>query len=274
MYCKNCDRIIPEDSIRCYNCGAVTETDDLQSIDNKLEDIPNKIIEEGTAIEKNEEAKKVKLNKKEIGIGIVFILLSIIIIGKLTFFKNDTKDSSVVVIQDKNLEKVVRDKINKPTGEIYKNDVDKVTWLDARCYSGERQIKVISGLEKFNNLNTLILVGNQISNIEPLKGLTNLTRLDASDNIINNIEALKGLTNMTMLDLSNNQISNIEPLKGLTNLTGLMLSVNKITNIDALKGLTKLNNLYLSDNRITDYSPVTSNSSINLETDFYNTILN
>lgn len=129
-----------------------------------------------------------------------------------------------ITFADKNLEKIVRDRINKPRRDIFKSDVDKMMRLDA----SSKDIVNLAGIESMTNLTDLFLHDNQINNIEPLKGLANLTQLMLNNNQISNIGTLKGLTYLTKLYLNDNQISNIEPIKGLTKLTILDLGGNRI----------------------------------------------
>lgn len=180
----------------------------------------------------------------------------------------------IVTFKDKNLEQAVRDTINKPTGDICKSDVEKITELNAVA----KEIKDISGIEKLINLRDLGLSLNQISNINPLSGLSNLLylRLDINqisnidslsaltnlqvinlqDNQISDINALNGLTNLSYLNLAQNQISDVNALSKLTNLQQLGLHSNQISDVSALSGLTNLQKLYLSKNQISDYSPL------------------
>ncbi|MBU3101774.1 leucine-rich repeat domain-containing protein [Clostridium sp. DSM 17811] len=134
--------------------------------------------------------------------------------------------SNIVTFPDKEFEKVIRDTINKPTGDILKSDVDKITELSV---SSTKSITSILGIENLTNLTILELNSNKISNLEPLQALTKLTEFSIAGNQISNIKPLKGLTNLISLDLSNNQISNIEDLRELTNLTELSLRINQIT---------------------------------------------
>jgi len=142
---------------------------------------------------------------------------------------------------DKNLEKAVRDIINKPTGNILKSDVDNITELNLKGAS----ITNISGIENLTNLTILRIYDNQITNIEPLRNLTKLTILNLENNQISNIESLKGLTNLTNLSLSNNKLENIEPLSTLTNLTYLSLGQNQI--VDYTPASSYYSNLILPD---------------------------
>jgi len=161
---------------------------------------------------------------------------------------DSTIPKDTVIFKDENLEQAVRDKINKPTGDIYKTDVKDVVSLDA----SDRDIKDISGIEDLTNLQTFDLSHNQISDISVLNCLTDLETLNLSYNEINDISKLRGLSNLQTLNLNNNQISDISAIQGLNNLKALNLSNNKISDISALKGLTNLQTLWLNNNQISD----------------------
>ncbi|MCJ7690065.1 MAG: leucine-rich repeat domain-containing protein, partial [Clostridiaceae bacterium] len=134
-------------------------------------------------------------------------------------------ESTIITFPDKNLEKTIREDLQCPSGDILMGDVSKITTLKN---TEDKNIKNLSGIENFINLEYLNLSDNQISNIEPLEGLTNLTSLKLHTNQIKNIKPLKELTNLTDLDLASNQIRSIEPLEGLTKLISLDLDTNQI----------------------------------------------
>ncbi|MGH4139022.1 leucine-rich repeat domain-containing protein [Clostridium sp.] len=197
---------------------------------------------------------------------ITIFLFSISIVGcssaKIVPLNNTTQqtsisvqvtESTVITFPDKNLEQTIREEIQCPTGDILKDDVDKITKLQN---TEGKHIANLSGIEHLTNLSSLDLGNNQISNVGPLKDLTSLTNLNLATNQISNIEPLKNLTNLTNLDLGTNQMSDIEPLKGLTNLTNLNLAANKMSNIESLKNLTKLTNLDLATNQMSNIEPL------------------
>lgn len=173
---------------------------------------------------------------------------------------NIKSNDEVVMFKDKNLEQEVRKNINKPTGDIYKSDVEKIIYLEA----GDKNIQDISGIENLINLKELNLCVNKITNLEPLKDMSNLTKLSLDSNEINDISALKNLTNLTMLTLCNNKITNLDSLTNLTKLQTLSLSENEITDIVPLKELSNLNTLYLAYNKINDLTPLKELSNLNV----------
>jgi hypothetical protein len=157
-----------------------------------------------------------------------------------------------VFFPDPNLEAALREAIGKPTGRIYKSDLQKLTSF----YAPYRSIIDLTGMEHCLNLASLDLHDNQISDISPLAGLTKLEWLDLSYNRISNISPLAGLTGLKWLYLYNNLISNISPVANLTNLKYLFLQTNQISNISPLANLTNLTRLLLFSNQISDISPL------------------
>ncbi|WPC43921.1 cell wall-binding repeat-containing protein [Clostridium sp. JS66] len=199
----------------------------------------------------------------------------------LTSSQND--DNNKVVFKDKNFEQAIRIRINKLSGDLYKDDIKDVTTLIFGIPDPGKtvvQMTDISGIENFVNLQDLNLdfskvsdisclknltklkwlrlSGNQVSDISSLKGLTNLYEIELSNNKISDIGALKNFTNLQRLGLGGNKIADISTINSLTNLKYLELDNNQISDISALKELTGLNSLYINNNQIKDISPLTN----------------
>jgi Leucine-rich repeat (LRR) protein len=117
--------------------------------------------------------------------------------------------NKVVEFKDKNLEKEIRKKINKYSGNIVRSEVEKIEALNL----SRRDIKALDGIEYFINLKKLNLAFNKISNIEDLSTLTKLTTLDLGNNKLTNVKPLSHLYNLMRLDISNNRIKDILPLR-------------------------------------------------------------
>lgn len=161
---------------------------------------------------------------------------------------DSTIPKDIITFKDENLEKVIRNRISKPTGDIYKSDVQNITSLDI----SSEGIEDISGIENLVNLKGFDLSHNEISNISAINGLSDLQTLDLSYNRISDISILRGLNNLHTLKLNNNEISDIGIIQSLNNLKSLELSNNKISNINPLKGLTNLETLFLNNNEISE----------------------
>ena len=116
------------------------------------------------------------------------------------------------------IEAAIRAKLKKPTGELTKADLEKVT--------------------------NLRLWHTQISDVSPLGELTQLTELSLWDNRVSDVSALKELKQLTNLDLTKNKISDmgalVNVLKGLKQLKSLTLEENKISDVSALKEMKQL----------------------------------
>ncbi|WP_432664888.1 leucine-rich repeat domain-containing protein [Wukongibacter baidiensis] len=159
----------------------------------------------------------------------------------------------VINFTDANLESVIRRKIGKPTGDIYKSEIESILNINAE----QEGISNLEGIQYFTNLQRIYLGNNEISDISLLRDLTNIEYLYLHKNKITNLSSLKGLTNLKSLDLYENKISDISSLENLKNLNILCLEDNFIKDISMLKNLKNLKKLYLSANPISDFTPIT-----------------
>jgi len=115
-------------------------------------------------------------------------------------------NDAIVNFNDANLEAVIRQAINKPTGDIYRSNLQALTELDAN----HSNISNIHALLYCINLTTLYLNNNQISDISDLLWLTNLRTLHLSGNQISDISPLlanSGLSTGDIIYLRNNPLS-------------------------------------------------------------------
>lgn len=169
--------------------------------------------------------------------------------------EENARPDSKIVFTDGQLEKGVRLQINKPQGDIYLKDINRLEKIELQGLG----ITNLSGLQYFTSLKSLRLDGNSIEDLSPLKNLTNLQDLDLMDNQIKDISPLRGLTNLQDLNLhSNGKVCDISPLRNLIHLKRLWLSFNEINDISPLENLTNLQELLLLGNPISDYSPTQS----------------
>jgi len=166
-----------------------------------------------------------------------------------------------VHIPDPNLEAAIRETIDKPTGSIYRSDVEAITFLSA----GHSNITILVGLEYCTNLRELGLCCNQISDMSPLSNLTKLEMLSIEENQISDVSSLENLVNLTNLWIEDNQITDISSLANLTNLEYLGLGHNHISDISVLASLVNLGLLSLEDNQISDISPLVDNPGLGEE---------
>lgn len=159
-------------------------------------------------------------------------------------------DNKTITFPDANLEKAIRDKIDKPTGDITKEDVEKITELDLK----NLEISNLEGIRYLTNLTDLIFWNSKIKDLSPLSNLENLQYLHLMGDNIEDISPLKNLTNLAILKLSIAELEDISPLENLTKLYDLHLLGNNIEDISALENLTNLKRLGLVANGIEDLS--------------------
>lgn len=174
---------------------------------------------------------------------------------------SNLEKSTTITIKDSNLETIIRQSLNKTSGDLTISDMESLIYLDA----SNSNISDLTGLEYAINLNDLNLTGNQIQSITPLKNLTRLQTLMLSENEVQDISALSNLTALTTLYLTQNHVSNINALRNLHQLSNLQLSNNQISDASPLSGLTNLRTLNLNNNHVTDFSSLPSTiTSLNI----------
>lgn len=215
-------------------------------------------------------------------IRLAAFLISIVVLLALLILSNEVR--SPINFADQNLEQVIREKIEKPSGTIFKTELVSIIELD----SSGKDISRLEGIESLKKLVSLNLADNAVSDLNPLSELKMLRILDLSNNqicdlnIINfssieylqlrelnlgnnncengealsDISQLGSLTEIEVLDLRNNHIEDIKPLAGLSGLRSLDLRGNQIKDIQPLQQLTRLEELNLKENAITDLSPL------------------
>lgn len=192
---------------------------------------------------------------------IIRVIVGFCLITALTF----SCKSSVIIKYDLDkkvnfidplLERAVRSKIGKMTGELTYGDVYKIRELEFKGFTKLGKIRDISGLEYLTALKTLDLAHNDIVELKPLEDLTSVTKLYLQANKIVDISTLKNLTALTELNLNQNRIVDINVLQNLVNLRVLALNTNLIVDISPLENIRDINALILGSNLFTDISPL------------------
>ena len=188
-----------------------------------------------------------------------FILAAIMTISLASCSLGSKRDT--VVFKDPVLDAMVKKAMFRTEGDITYEEAALVTELNLEIEWQEQipvgtQIKDISGLEHFTNLESLNLSFHAISDLSPLAGLTKLTSLSLGGNPIADLTPLSGLANLTWLTLFNCQASDYSPLSNLTNLEGIMLDYSSIRDVGVLSGLTKLQKISLINTQVSDISPL------------------
>jgi len=170
---------------------------------------------------------------------------------------------AVVTFTDPILEAMVRAAMNKPEGDITLAEAEAVTELKLSIDwqqepAPNTQIRDISGLENFKNLENLELQFHAITDISSLAGLTKLTSLSLGGNPVADVTPLAGLTGLGSLTLFNCKAQDYTPLANLTGLGMLLLEHSTISDVSMLSGLTELWWLGLANTQVSDVSPLSA----------------
>ena len=113
--------------------------------------------------------------------------------------KHCGKNPSSLVVQK--FEEAIRKSIDKPTGELTKADLEKVTKLD---FGADHLGVVPKGLERLTQLTKLYLNHNNLTDVKGLENLTQLKGLILWNNQLTDVKGLEKLTQLEYLSLSNN----------------------------------------------------------------------
>ncbi len=166
----------------------------------------------------------------------------------------------IVVFTDPVLERMVREAMDKPEGDITVAEAAavKVLDLDIEWQSPEEmRIKDISALKYFINLDQLQLQFHAITDVSPLAGLTKLRGLGLGGNNISDITPLSGLKELRGLSLFNCQATDYSPLKNLTLLHTLFIEWSTISDLSMLSDMKELQTLSIANTQVADVSPLT-----------------
>ncbi len=162
----------------------------------------------------------------------------------------DSTQAATVEFADANLERAVREALDRPQGPITPADLAALTELDASY----KDIESLAGLEHATALTTLYLRGNAITDVQPLASLTNLQTLSLWGNKVADASPLASLISLRKLDMWGNEITDVQPFAGLINLQFLNLGDNAIADISPLASLTNLQWLGVMENALSQHA--------------------
>ena len=182
--------------------------------------------------------------------GLLLICLVVVFFMLFAALKID----KTVAFENPQIEALVRDTLEKPTGSISQHQLQTIVKLDA---SG-RNLTSLNGIELMPNLVELDLRDNQVSDIGPLKQLKHLEKLNLRNNDLVDLSPLAQLPSLTYLNIhSNSKIISIEPLSGLVNLQTLIMAyVPMGDEIYLLRNLSHLTHLNLRGCGVTDLETI------------------
>ena len=95
-------------------------------------------------------------------------------------------DGDIAKFADINLEKAIRIKLRKPSGNILVNELKNITELEARNCN----IQSLEGIQQLENLEELDIFNNFVQDLTPLQSLKNLYFIDMQQNYISDLYGL------------------------------------------------------------------------------------
>ena len=181
-----------------------------------------------------------------------------------------TTEDLIVNFADPALEVIVREHIEKPTGDLYVSDINWLSSLMARHIG----ITSLSGMEYMYGLNQFDADDNQISDISPLCSLQYLEYLRLNRNQCSDLSQLSNFSNLETIKFEGNGISDISSLADLPSLQEIYFNDNLITDISPLDDCSYLYWVDLDSNMISDLTPLSNLILLHMVKLSYNQITN
>lgn len=165
-------------------------------------------------------------------------------------------------IPDPVLEEHVRAMIGKEEGEIFVEELDRFTEVDAFMWT--QQVEDLSGIQCFSSLETLVMSRSAITDLTPVAALENLTTLTLRS--IDDLRDLSPIATMTQLEQlalegGVNQERDpdiLAPIANLTHLVSLDLGSTHTQDLSVVSNLVSLVTLHVDNNLVQDLTPLST----------------
>ena len=118
----------------------------------------------------------------------------------------------------------------------------------------------LSDLKYFENLHTLVLDNQGISDLHMLKGLP-LEKLSLQKNELVSLSGISDCNTLSCLHLTDNPLEDVAPLAGISSLRELKLSQTAVSDISPFQDIP-LRNLDVSNTLVTDFSVLPSSNNL------------
>ena len=151
-------------------------------------------------------------------------------------------------ITDPNLSAAILEALQKPAGPLTGQDLLGLTNLSA----AGRDVRSLQGLEGAQNLVSLDLRSNELSEVSFENGLTKLRTLDLSFNRRISLDLSPDMTNLTSVELSSDGLTKLTFPAELRNLTSIDLENNLLPTLDLPANLARLDFLGVPENLLTN----------------------
>lgn len=159
-------------------------------------------------------------------------------------------------IPDKDFRMFLNHYLGKGSGNINPITVGELESATTDFIMNGTVVYDITGIEHLKNVKRMDLSENAFTTMEPLSKLENLDSLVVSANNLSNVDFLKDMKKLKFLDIGYNKITDIEPLKELDNLDSLYMYQTDVTDISPIANKEHLANLFLQETPVKSLSPL------------------
>ena len=121
------------------------------------------------------------------------------------------------------------------------------TWLSLQNVNAQKKITTLEPLLGLQNVETLVLTGNAISDVSVLAGLPKLKELHLTSNRVRDISPLSVCQALRKLEIQGNPVENFAVLQTLPSLESLSISRNQLPALDQCKSLPSLRGLWIHE---------------------------
>lgn len=199
----------------------------------------------------------------------------------------------VVEWVDPTVEKLVRDYLDKPDGDILRSELDgiesvgiyadmpmivnyslEIDWnrsldgevyylmTDDTAYNKRSTIQSLEDFKNFRNLSGFEMTYSELSDLSSAKYLKDVWNFSIYYSFVSDISPLEGFYHIDDLSIQYCEVENLDGLSNLNTIHRLSLAGNNISDVSPLSGLFRLEALELRENSITDFSALSGLKSL------------
>lgn|GEM_PF-1511178 len=170
------------------------------------------------------------------------------------------ENNTVVKIKDSELEKLIRDEIEKPEGDLLPSDMEKLYRLNINF--DETPVYELDGLEHAINLENFSFRNGTLKSLNPVSDCSDLYYLNMSYSKLEEAVELFNTPLLETVSFIDTNVSDFSFLKSSNIIGSLNLIRCDIENIDFLENMNELESLGLSENRISDVSVINNKTEL------------
>jgi len=160
----------------------------------------------------------------------------------------------IVIFEDPSLEKMMREQIDKPEGDITPVDMEMVYSININC--DETPVYELDGLEYALNLNDFTYRNGTLKSLDPIGKLKNMGYINISYSKVEAVMQPFETPTLSRISFIETSISDFDFLKNVTTFTNVTISRCGISSIAFMKDWLALETLNISYNKISNIEPI------------------